>query len=220
MRRVRFARVFSSPFNCSRSAPTVWVAVRKRRRNSGSTYIFHSAHDSASFPFIGGLKMRCSAAGAPSVFALAGICRSSSARNGSSSEISIWFLRRRISMTKKPSQLWRVEGNREVVAHKVRLVPACRSIKSNVPFDALLTYVSPLCRADNRRPAEKPSLRSSSNLPGHCGPPRATADRAPLPHAFLFQSSARQQWTAPHSLGARFRELGAPPLLPQVAQRS
>src|SRR4029077_7897250 len=175
-------------------------------------------HSSVSFPFTGGLKIRCSAAGAPSVLALAGIWRSSSARNGSSSEISIWFLRRQISMTTKPSQLWRVEGNRAVVAHKVRLSPACRSIKSNVLADGLLTCVSPLCRAYNRRRAEKPSLRSSSNLPDHCGRPRATADRAPLPRAFLLQSSARRQWTAPHSLGARFRELGAPPLLPQVAQ--
>src|SRR5260370_23139778 len=123
-------------------------------------------------------------------------------------------------MTKKPSQLWPVEGNRAVAAHKVRLVPAYRSIKSNVLADALLTCVSPLCRADNRRRAEKPSLRSSSNLPGRCGRPRATADQAPLPRAFLFQSLARHQKTAPHSLELECRELGAPPLLLQVAQRS
>src|SRR6185503_1303608 len=124
-----------------------------------------------------------------------------------------WFLRRRISMTTKPSQSWQVEGNRAVVAHKVPLVPACRSIKSNVLSDALLTCVFPLCRADNRRRAGKPSSRSSSNSPGHCGPPRATADRAPLPHAFLFQLSARQPWTTPHHLEADFRELGVSPLL-------
>jgi len=143
-------------------------------------------------PGLGRYNSVVSAAGAPSGLALEGICRSSSARNGSSSEISIWFLRRQISMTKKPSQLWRVEGSRAIAAHKVRLVPACRSIKSNVLSDALLTCVSPLCRADNRRRAGIPSLRSSSNLPDHCGPPRATLDRAPLPHAFLFRSSAHR----------------------------
>src|SRR6266498_2597761 len=43
--------------------------------------------------------MRSSAAGTPSGFALAGICRRSSARNGSSSEISISSLRRQISIS-------------------------------------------------------------------------------------------------------------------------
>src|SRR5262245_39860453 len=215
MRSVRFARLFSFPFSCSRSAPTVWVAISKRRRNSGSTYIFHSAHSSAYFPFTGELNIRCSAAGAPSVLALAGICRSSSARNGSSSEISIWFLRRRISMTKKPSQLWRVEDNRAVAAHRVRLVPAYRSTKSNGLCDALLACASPPYRADNRRRAGKPLLHSSSNLPDHCGPPPATADRGPLPHAFLFQSSARRLWMASNSL--EVGGLAGAPLLPQVA---
>src|SRR5438552_5010807 len=99
MRRVRFVRLCSLPFNCSKSAATVCVADWKRRRNSGSTYVFHSAQASASFPVVGRLKRRCSAAGAPSGLALAGICRSSSARNGSSSEISIAPLRRQISIS-------------------------------------------------------------------------------------------------------------------------
>src|SRR5215470_13198025 len=43
--------------------------------------------------------MRSSAAGAPSGLALAGICRSSSARNGSNSEISIWSLCWEISIS-------------------------------------------------------------------------------------------------------------------------
>src|SRR3989454_4248437 len=99
MRRVRFARLFSFPFSCSKSVATVCVAVWKRRRSSGSTYIFHSAHMSVCFPVVGGLKRRCSAAGTPLGSALVGICRSNSARNGSSSESSIWSLRRRISIS-------------------------------------------------------------------------------------------------------------------------
>src|ERR1051325_9015299 len=146
----------------------------------------------ASFPFAGALKIRLSAAGAASVLALAGICRSSSARNGSISEISIWFLRRRISITKKSSQLWQVVGNRAVVAHQVRLVPAYRSTKSSVLCDAPLTCVSRLSLADNRKHAGKPSLRSSSNLPDHYGLPLATAHQTLLSHSFLFQSLARR----------------------------
>src|SRR5262245_1065879 len=99
MRRVRFAKLFSLPFSCCKSAVTVSVAVSKRRRSSGSTYTFHSAQNSLSFPLVGGLKIRFSAAGTPSGLVLAGICRRSSARNGSSSEISIWFLRRQISIS-------------------------------------------------------------------------------------------------------------------------
>src|SRR2546428_92423 len=99
MRRVRFARLFSFPFSCSKSVATVCVAVWKRRRSSGSTYVFHSAQNSVSSPLVGELKRRCSAADAPSGLALVGICRSNSARNGSSSEISIWLLRRQISIS-------------------------------------------------------------------------------------------------------------------------
>src|SRR5438132_1584786 len=99
MRKARLANRFSLLFNCSKSAATVCVAVWKRRRSSGSTYIFHSAHMSVCFPVVGGLKRRCSAADTPLGSALVGICRSNSARNGSSSESSIWSLRRRISIS-------------------------------------------------------------------------------------------------------------------------
>src|ERR1051326_7950851 len=99
MRSVRFAKLFSLPLSCSKSVDTVCVAVGKRRRNSGSTYTFHSAQKSASFPVVGELKRRCSATAAPSGLALVGICRSSSARNGSSSEISIAPLRWQISIS-------------------------------------------------------------------------------------------------------------------------
>src|SRR5439155_17636374 len=99
MRKARLANRFSLLFNCSKSAATVSVAVWKRRRSSGSTYIFHSAHMSVCFPVVGGLKRRCSAAGTPPGSALAGICLSNSARNGSNSESSIWSLRRRISIS-------------------------------------------------------------------------------------------------------------------------
>src|SRR5206468_11475770 len=54
---------------------------------------------SASFPFVGGLKRRSSAADTPPGSALVGICRSNSARNGSSSESSIWFFRLQISIS-------------------------------------------------------------------------------------------------------------------------
>ncbi len=47
----------------------------------------------------GGLKRRRSAADMPSGSVLAGICRRSSARNGSSSDISISLFRRQISIS-------------------------------------------------------------------------------------------------------------------------
>src|SRR5437667_3234445 len=99
MRKARLVNRFSLLFTCSKSAATVSVAGWKRRRNSGSTYIFHSEQMSVSFPAVGRLKRRCSAADTPPGSALAGICRSNSARNGSNSESSIWSLRRRISMS-------------------------------------------------------------------------------------------------------------------------
>src|SRR5882724_2683658 len=143
MRSVRFAKLFSLPFSCCKSAATVSVAVWKRRRSSGSTYILHSAHNSVCFPLDGALKRRCSAACTPSGFALAGICRRSSARKGSSSEISMWSSRRRICISARLLQ----GGEQEVTMQllHIQLGPLAHSAPQNRPAFLMHFQHMPLC---------------------------------------------------------------------------
>src|SRR5438045_8235040 len=89
---------FSFPFSCARSDVTISVELWKRRRSSGSTYIFHSLQSSCCLGSTGALKIRCSSAGTPSGLVLAGICRNNSARNGSRSEICNASFSRQMSM--------------------------------------------------------------------------------------------------------------------------
>src|SRR2546430_17329665 len=115
MRRVQLAKGFVQPLSCSKPAPTVSEADRNKRRSSGSTYTFHSEQISVSVEGAGSLKIRCWAASTPSMLQLSGIWRSSSARNGSSSEISRQSFWRRNSIGSVGS----LQGGKEQVAMKL-----------------------------------------------------------------------------------------------------